>query len=302
MRRVSLSALAVVAAACGSSKSPTSVNSPSKGVACATGSITLGAVVNGDLDSASTCKRLNTITGDSTLTASYSLSVQSGHGYLLTMAGQNLHTVMQLVSPGDTLLAASPTYLGPSSQVRLLFAREVTETDTVRATAFDTLASDTGAFTITPQSCKVPVPPLVQPTDSITHNDTVGIGDCQVLLSDFFDNPHDEQVSVHLYALHFSAATNYRQVTINADSPVWLFMGGPGDDAFAAVPGHSVESIDTATTHTINNFGTGKGDFTFVVAAAEPASYTLTIGAEHPYMSVTRFSRSRSRPLVVRRR
>src|SRR5579864_8862164 len=127
-RTICLSALAVVAAACGSSRSPTSVNSPSKRVACATGTIPLNALVNGDLDSASTCKRLNTITGDSTLAASYSLSVQSGHGYLLTMAGQNPHTVMQLFSPGDSLLAASPTYLGPSSQVRMLFARAVTET------------------------------------------------------------------------------------------------------------------------------------------------------------------------------
>ena len=181
----------------------------------------------------------------------------------------------------------------------------MTETDTVRASTFDTLASDTGAFTITPQACKVPVPPLVQPTDSITHTDTVGVGDCPVILSDFFDNQHSDLVFVHLYALNFSSSGNYRQVTITADGPVWLFMGGPGNDAFAAVPGHNVESIDTATTHTINNFGTGKGDFTFVVAAAQPASYTITIGSEHPYQSVdrvTRFSRSRSRPLVVRRR
>ena len=142
---------------------------------------------------------------------------------------------------GDTLRALSPHYAGPPAIARMLIASEVTETDTVRATTFDTLASDTGAYTITTQSCKVPVPPLVQPTDSITHTDT-----------------------------------------------------------FGAISG--VEYTDTATTHTIDDFSASNaGHYTFVVAASAPASYTLTIGTEQPVTALARFSRSRSRPLVVQR-
>jgi hypothetical protein len=106
---------------------------------------------------------------------------------------------------------------------------------------------------------------------------------------------------VQLYALHFHAG-NYRQITLDASSPVWLFMGGPKNDTFGALPGDGVESIDTATTHTVNNFGRGAGDFTLVVAAPTPATYTLTIGAEHQFPSVTRFSRSRSHPPAVQHR
>ena len=255
---------------------------------------------NGDLDSASTCKRVSAVSGDSTLTAFYTLSVQSGHGYLLAMAGQSLNSVMALVSPGDTLRALSPVYAGPLPIARMLIASEVTETDTVRATTFDTLASDTGAYTLTTQACKVPAPPLLQPTDSITHTDTISVGgDCPVLLSDFLNDTHSDQVFVHLYSLHFSQQGVFRQVTIDASSPVWLLMGGPEDDAFGAIAGHSVSTFDTATTHTINDFGTGQGHYTLAVAATVPTSYTLTIGTEQPYSSVTRFSRSRSRPLVV---
>lgn len=287
MWRICRAAFVITAAACGSSV-PTSVKSP-KSVACATGSTTVGATVNGRLDSASTCRRRNTVSGESTFTASYGLSVQSGHGYVLTMTGQNLHSLMQLTAPGgDTLRASSPTYAGPVQQARLLIASEVTETDTVRATTFDTLASDSGAFSITAQSCKVPVPPLLQPTDSITHVDSVGTGDCQVDLADFFDQTHAGPVSVHVYAVHYSSSTDFRQVTIDASSPVWLFMGGSGDDTFGALPSDGVESIDSATTHTVNDFGRGQGDFTLVVAAAAPASYTLTVGAEHPFTSVSR--------------
>lgn len=301
MRPICLSALALAAAACGSDNTPTSANSAAKSVACATGSLSVGAMHNGDLDSASTCKRASAVSGDSTLTAFYTLSVQSGHGYLLAMAGQSLHSVMALVSPGDTLRALSPVYAGPLPIARMLIASEVTETDTVRATTFDTLASDTGAYTLTTQACKAPVPPLMQPTDSITHTDTISVGgDCPVLLSDFVNNANGEQVFVHLYSLHFSERGVFRQVTVDASSPVWLLMGGPEDDAFGAIAGQStVSSIDTATTHTINDFGTGQGHYTFIVAATAPASYTLTIGTEQPFSSVTRFSRSRSRPLVV---
>ena len=298
MRHICLSALALAAAACGSDNTPTSGNSGAKSVACATGSLAVGAMQHGDLDSASTCKRVSAASGDSTLTAFYTLSVQSGHGYLLAMAGQSLHSLLALVSPGDTLRALSPHYAGPLPIARMLIASEVTETDTVRATTFDTLASDTGAFTITTQSCKVPVPPLVQPTDSITHTDTIGPGDCQVFLSDFLLSTVSDQVSVHLYSVHFSQGM-FRQVTIDASSPVWLLMGGAEDDTFGAHG--SVESIDTATTHTVNNFGLGAGHYTLVVAASAPSSYTLTIGSEQPSVSVTRFSRSRSRPLVVQR-
>ena len=301
MRLICLVALVLVAAACGSDNSPTSANSAAKSVACATGSLSVGATKNGDLDSASTCKRVSPIANDSTLTSLYALNVQSGHGYLLTMTGPSLNSVMALVSPGDTLRALSPTYAGPLSIARMLIASEVTETDTVHATTFDTLASDTGAYTLTTQACKVPVPPLVQPTDSITHTDTISVGgDCPVFLSDFVGNKNGEQVFVHLYSLHYSQRGVFRQVTVDASSPVWLLMGGPEDDAFGAIAGlSSVSSFDSATTHNVGDFGTGQGHYTLVVAATAPTSYTLTIGTEQPYSSVTRFSRSRSRPLVV---
>src|ERR1700722_477449 len=82
---------AVVLAACGSATTPTStVTTPPVAPDCAKGTLTFGPPLTGGLNAAGECLVVPFMpTEIATYKNSYTLPVQAGSGYLVTMHGQN---------------------------------------------------------------------------------------------------------------------------------------------------------------------------------------------------------------------
>ena len=231
---------AAVVQGCRGPISPTSLRQPTLQRTCVAGTLTPDTLVTGDLDSASACRALDLLSRESTFTHSYVLPVQAGRGYLLDMWAQNSQNVfmksrLELVTAGastEALLAATRT--SAYGRAQLVFVGAATDTDTVRATTVDGAPSDTGAYQVFAETCKVPVPALMD-SDSITHADTISAGDCQVDLSEF--PVGDGNIgNAHLYALHWTGGSQGRVISYTSDERLRVFIGGPHDDTGPPYP------------------------------------------------------------------
>lgn len=253
-----------VAAACGSSGA-TAPKITQK--VCPTVALSAGALSN-DLDTADACLTANALHGvlfaqpDSTLASDYSLRVQGGDGFVVTMQGlpsTSLTTQLDLLA-GDTLLAASPSGIfGPSV---LAFVNGTPDSLTVRATAVDSLPSDTGAYVLRVQSCKVPLAPI---TDSTTHTDVLQSGDCALPSASFVgDSSH-----LQLYSVHVDSATQ-RRISITSPGAIYFFSGGAHDDTFGVLPSEVFTRPSQQPT--------APSAFGFLLGLGRPGYYTLAIG------------------------
>jgi hypothetical protein len=210
------------------------------------------------------------------------LALTSGTGYLITMGTTDsnpyLRSSLELVNT-KKLLIAYDTYYFPQ-QAALTFVADSTVNWTVRAATLDTLAGDLGQYFIKMQSCKVPVPLLVNSTDSTTHSDSLTTSDCKMPMGDF--NPVDSS-RVHLYSMHLDSGQS-RTLTYNSTVPMVILIG-PTYDTFASLPGsRGTDSLDSQHG-SLQFFPDSAADYTVVVGAfaysTTSVPYTLTIGAEH---------------------
>jgi hypothetical protein len=282
---------AAVLEACRGPTFPTSVRKPELAVQCLAGTISPDTLVTGDLDSASACRARDLFSGESTFTHSYVFPVEAGRGYLVKMWSRNQDVFMksrlELVTtgnPAEALLAASRSSTRGVAQ--LVFVAAATAKDTIRATTVDAAPSDTGAYQIFAQTCKVPVPAIVD-SDSIVRTDTIAAGDCQVDLSGFpFGD--DNYSNVHLYALHWSGGSERRLISYTSAERLRVFIGGPHDDTFGVTTGTETATTSDSGAHATSFYWASSkpGDYTFLIGtdgnAVNWARYTLSIGPAHP--------------------
>jgi hypothetical protein len=293
----------------------TNTNPPPADTVCSRGTLKVGDSLSNIFSAANGCRTVDLYSAETTFANAYAVSLTSGTGYLVTMGTTDSNGFMrpslELVNTKKKLIAFD-TYYFPA-QAALTFVADSTVSWTVRAATLDTLSGDLGPYFVKLQQCKVPAAPLVQLTDTATVSDSLTKSDCKMPRSDF--NPVDSS-HVHLYSMHVDAG-QARTLTYNANASLIVLIG-PTYDTFAALPGSlGADSIDSSSG-SLEFAPDSAGDYTVVVGTwkflTTSVPYTLTIGAEHaPSMQrmrlrsgrvdgVTRFSRNRSRPPVVRRR
>jgi len=277
---------------------------PAADTVCARGALKVGDSIVNIFDAANGCRTVDLYSAETTFANAYTLALTSGTGYLITMGTADtgyvyLRPSLELVNTKKHLIAYD-TYYWPQ-QAALTFVADSTVNWTVRAATLDTLAGDLGQYFIKMQACKVPVALLVNPTDSMTHSDSLTKSDCKMPMGDF--NPVDSS-RVHLYSMHLDAG-QARTLTYSSTMPMVILIG-PTYDTFASLAGsHGADSLDSQSG-SLQFFPDSAADYTVVVgtfAYATGVPYSLTIGAEHaPSMQrVTQSSRSRSRLLGVPR-
>ena len=280
---------AIAVAACSSDNTgfnPKTAKGPDQ--SCVLGELTVGSTMTGDLSkTASSCSYPAFYdSAEKGIAVSYNFGAQAGHGYLLSL----LTTFKNQISLVGTNAGVAATegyawYDSPSYATIPLIAQS-NAAFSVRVGAYDSVAADTGAYTLRAQSCKVPVATII---DSTTHADNVGPGDCTVPLSDYYGY---DSAYVHLYAIQFDSGAT-RTITLTAsDSSLAYDLGGPEHDPYgyfdgnyggAATGNYNVKNSTfnfTATTAGIYTLMVGTSHYT---PTAEP--YTLTVGGSQPAAS-----------------
>jgi hypothetical protein len=274
-------ALAVVASACSSDNSgfnPRTAKGPD--AQCVEGELAVGTTVSGDLSAATACAYPYAFdSSTTTLNVSYNFGGAKGKGYLISM--QSLFSE-QVTLVGN--VAGVPTTLAYADyslpeQAAIVFVPPANTGYSVRAGADVNNPADTGAFTLRAQSCKVPLPTIAA-TDSITHTDAVGPGDCTIPYSDYEGN---DSSFIHIYQIQIDAGQSRAITLVAADSSLAYDGGGPGFDPFAYFGDGQYDDEVTNETFTLDTKD-GGGIYTLVVGTNEytPTSegYTLTVGPE----------------------
>ena len=252
--------------------------------ACSGGDLGVGRTpMVGDFNLHAGCRRADPLSGDTTFTRTFGFPVESGQGYLVTLSGAaTLNPRLELTHEG-TLLALSRA---AATTAHLLFASATTQMDSVWALPADTLASDTGSYSIAVRSCTVPVAPLALGTDSITHSDTITPSDCQFNYAELAADTDRNMAQVHLFAVHWDSADALRRIAYRSDVPLRLILGGAHDDTFAGDTGTIIFFSSRAVLGDTIRVGSIAGDYTIMLATDSPAPttahYTLTIGSEVP--------------------
>jgi hypothetical protein len=276
---VSVVGAALVAAACGIDSATAPIGPDSQ---CVFGTLAVGQTITGDLRATTRCMApLFLDSAEWTVYESYNFSVQAGKGYLISvLAGWSNYVGLIGGTPGSEVTLGFADYVAPY-QSTIPFVASSTTAYLVRVGAdnYD-VPTDTGAFTLRVQSCKVPVATI---TDSTTHSDSLTASDCTDPRSDFIglDSSH-----VHIYAIHFDSAASRTIYFAVPGTKLAFDLGGPGYDPYGF--------FETSTWFALSGISGGSstftagdsGTYTMVVgtAAYSPASvpYTMTIGAEVP--------------------
>jgi hypothetical protein len=283
--RLSTCALAAAVAACGSSSNgfnPRTAKGPD--TQCVVGDLAVGTMVTGDLSAATACaypaEYDSTITG---LTVSYNFGGAAGKGYLVSLQSNwgNQTTLIGGSSGAKTVLAYSD--YGGDEQPTLVFVPPANTGYSVRAGAFDSTASDTGAYTLRAQTCKVPVKTI---TDSVSHADNLGPGDCVLPQGDYTGN---DSSYVHIYQIQFDSASTRELMFIVGDSSLAFNFGGPGFDPYGYLPGSTSTNVSGITGGMGPLTSSSAGIYTLIVGTTEfaPTSqpYTIIVGSETPAAS-----------------
>ena len=263
---------------------------------CVKGVLAAGSPVAGDLGPSHGCLALDLAANDSTFTDVYTLAVQSGKGYLVTMSAASGSLASQLELATDTsdsmqastsLLALSTSsVLSPyypfwyESEPFILLAGAADTAFAIRATTGDNSPADTGGYAIALQTCRMPLPPI---TDSITHTDALTSADC-VLPPSPLDTTGSAQIN--LYVVRVSAANSQRIISFTSSSPIRVSTTTPGPAAYWQTPWNLATFTDSATATTWHLYG-GSGPTTFTVIVAtefldSPSVYSMTVGSEQP--------------------
>jgi hypothetical protein len=279
----SLLGAALVAGACSSDNSgfnPQTAKGPDK--TCVVGELTVGSSATGDLSAASACPYAQFFDSANTAIAvSYNFGTQQGKGYLISLQSdwENQASLIGATSGVPTTLAYAD--FDHQRQATLVFVAPSNTGYSVRVGAYDANPADTGAYTLRAQSCKVPLPTI---TDSITHSDNVGPGDCTVPFSDYYGI---DSSYVHLYTIHFDTNMTRTITLVGSDSSLAFNMGGSGLDVYGYFDGnYGGVSLGHSSLHnTTFVFTSNKpGVYTLMVGTTfySPASqpYTLTVGAQ----------------------
>lgn len=274
-------ALAVVASACSSDNSgfnPRTARGPD--AKCVQGELAVGTTVTGDLSAATACLYPQAFDSAATsLNVSYNFGGAKGKGYLISMQSdfsEQLTLIGNVAGVATTLAYAD--YDEPN-QATLFFVPPANTGYSIRAGTDDSSAADTGAFTVRAQSCKVPLPAIAG-SDSITHTDAVGPGDCTVPESDYEGN---DSSFVHIYQIQVDAGESRSITLVAADSSLAYDAGGPGFDPYEYF-GNGADDYDVTNETFTLGAKTEGGLYTLIVGttAYTDASegYTITVGPE----------------------
>jgi hypothetical protein len=261
--------MALFLAACGSDSSTTPKTSGLDPARCTVGTIAAGQSAQGDLNPANgnTCAEGYPFEeGDSDNYVAYKFGVTSGTGYLVSLAASwDNHVELMQASPiGEQLIGVSDECC--SAQSTIPFVANATTTYGVRVGQDDPLIngapSDTGAYTLRVQTCKVPVTTV---TDSITHVDSLTTSDCVNPRGDF----SEDSSYIHIYTIHFAAPGDQRTIAITAgiDQPLIVRAGGPGYDPYCYF-----------TDCLLYDYGFEDNSWT--VTAPDSGTYTMVLGTE----------------------
>jgi hypothetical protein len=277
--------VALVAAACGSDsavapKPPVGPDAAN----CVVGTLSVGTTVTGDLNpTIATCSdSLFWDSSSSTIYESYNFGVQSGKGYLVSLlATWDNHVELIGGTRAAELMVGVADYSAPR-QSTIPFVAKSTTAYSVRVGADDPKPnlSDTGAFTLRVQSCKVPLPTI---TDSVSHSDNLAPTDCTVPLGDFTSN---DSSYVHLYTIHFDSAGTRTFYFAVPGVPLAFDMGGPLYDPYGYFNGHSIREQHITDGSSVTFTAGDSGTYTMVLGtaaySATSQAYTMTVGADIP--------------------
>jgi hypothetical protein len=289
---VPVAGMAMFMAACGSdsSTSPKSSGSPDA-ASCTVSALSVGQTVQGDLTPAGTGKSCVEDypwqAPDHDAYQSYSFSAQSGKGYLVTATMPNVFDAhLELV--GSTSTGASVLSINDDYVYQLPFVAPATATYAIRLGQDDPYseaqwnASDTGAFALRAQACKVP---LALVTDSVVHTDTLTTTDCTVPRGDFND---EDSSLVQLYTVHFDSVGEQRTLYVTTSTGLYIRSGTVGNDPYCyGYGGCLLEAATDGGSYTMS--ASDSGTYTLIVGTqgytAGPTPYTIGFGSEQQAVS-----------------
>jgi len=264
--RLSLCALAAALAACSSDNNNSFNPRTAKGpdTQCVVGDLANGTTVTGDLSAATACSYPteydSTITG---LAVSYNFGAAAGKGYLISLlsALNNQTTLIGGTSTAKTVLAYAD-YQAPL-QATMILVPPANTGYSVRVGAYDSTRADTGAYSLRAQTCKVPLGTI---TDSVTHQDVLGPGDCVDPLGDW---EGEDSSYIHVYQIQFDSNSARTLAFVAGDSSLAFNIGGPGFDPYGY--------LDNSTQVRANDITSASGTFT----SKRPGIYTLIVGTTY---------------------
>jgi hypothetical protein len=237
--------------------------------------------VTGDLSAATACSYPteydSTITG---LAVSYNFGGAAGKGYLFSMQSTwaNQTTLIGGTSTAKSVLAYSDD--GGVDQPTLFLVPPSNTGYSVRVGAYDSTRADSGAYSLRAQTCKVPLGTI---TDSVSHADNLGPGDCIVPQGDYAGN---DSSYVHIYQIQFDSASTRQLTFIVGDSSLAFDFGGPGFDPYGYLYGSTATNYSGIMNGSGPITSSSPGIYTLVVGTTEfaPTSqpYTIIVGSETP--------------------
>lgn len=222
--------------------------------------------------------------GDSDSYLAYKFGVTSGTGYLVSLqANYDNHVeVMEASSLGEQLIGLADGYQENVSSIP--FVANATTTYALRVGQDDPMTeggvSDSGAYTLRVQTCKVPLAGI---TDSVTHVDSLTTGDCLQERSWAFYN--NDSSYIHIYTMHFANIGGQRTIAITAgvDQELVARAGGPGYDPYCYFSECLLSTGDFTNGSWVVT-APDSGTYTLVIGtygfSATTTPYTLTVGAE----------------------
>lgn len=280
---VATAGVVMLAAAC-SSDSATAPKRPigPDAASCTVGTITTGQTVQGDLNAPPAVGCTEPLFWDSTHTVfyeSYNFGVQAGKGYLVSLLSTwDSHVELEGGTTGAEVQLGEADFSAPQ-QSTIPFVANATTAYSLRVGQDDpSPATDTGAFTLRVQSCKVPIGTV---TDSVSHTDSLTASDCTDPQSDFNSN---DSTHLHIYTVHFATAGDQRMLYIDvptgaitvegggtAYDPYCYFCSGGWDAHNVSSGAYAMVAGDSGTYQMVVGTPT-------YVAGTQP--YTLTFGTE----------------------
>jgi hypothetical protein len=277
-------ALIISAGGCITSTVPGIVTPPAADTVCTRGALTTGDSVVGHLTAANGCRTIDLFQAETTYANEYTLPVQAGQGYLVSMGSIFVNpffrVALELVGPnsaGHDSLLGYDTYYYPA-RAALPFVAPATGTYKVRATVADSVSSDSGGYSVRLQTCKVPVAGVI--TDSTTHDDTLGPSDCVMPRSNFYVG---DTTRVQMYAMHVDTGMA-RTLTFTSASPLVVVVGSQFDPFLGLTRSYGVTAYDV-TNGTLEVAPPHPGTYTIIVGTygfvSAPTPYTLTVGGQH---------------------
>jgi hypothetical protein len=283
-KQIALMALSVVVFGCSSdSTSPSSVNPDV--AACDKGSISVGDVKTGVINSASCVRYDFAYAEDSVPFDNYSFKAEKGKGYMFMLENATLPSewdaLLELVtvnpSTGEEQLLALSDDEGNNGYSRLYFIAPVSGTFFLRAGGYALF--DTSSYKLTARSCDSPIPQITDTLAASTQ--TLSATDCVLARPNFVD----DSSHVKLFSLLIGPNETKTVTVTSSDFNPGFQIYGPAwgvscDYAYEGCGGGPAQVSDgNSASFTITAGGAENCEFNVCEFSDFPGQYTVAVGS-----------------------